>query len=62
MKQNRKKFGKEFKKKAVELSCTRSNSSESTEELGIDKGLIYRWQKEFNKYRENSFPGHGSPK
>ncbi|NQU35029.1 MAG: transposase, partial [Bacteroidetes bacterium] len=39
MKQNRKKYDREFKQKAVELSYARGNSSEIAEELGIEKGL-----------------------
>jgi transposase len=62
MNQNRKKYDKEFKQKAVELSYARGNATEIADELGIDKGLLYRWRNEFKKYEGNSFPGHGSPK
>ena len=62
MNQNRKKYDKEFKQKAVELSYARGNAKEIAEELGIDKGLLYRWRKEFKMYEGNSFPGHGTPK
>lgn len=62
MKQSRKKHDREFKQKAVELSYARGNATEIAEELGIDKGILYRWRKEFNKYKGNSFPGHGTPK
>ena len=62
MKQNRKKYDREFKQKAVELSYARGNSTEIAEELGIDKGLLYRWRKELNKYKGNIFPGDGTPK
>ncbi len=40
MKQNRKKYDKEFKHKAVELSYARSNATDIAEELGIDKGFL----------------------
>jgi len=50
MNQNRKKYDKEFKQKAVELSYARGNAKEIAEELGIDKGLLYRWRKELKKY------------
>lgn len=56
----RKKFDKEFKKKAVELSYARGNASEIADELGIDRALLYRWRKEFSQYKDNSFPGHGT--
>ena len=62
MKQSRKNYDREFKQKAVELSYARGNATEIAEELGIDKGILYRWRKEFNKYKGNSFPGHGTPK
>jgi len=62
MNQNRKKYDKEFKQKAVELSYARGNAKEIADELGIDKGLLYRWRKELKKYEVNSFPGHGTPK
>ena len=62
MNQNRKKYDKEFKQKAVELSYARGNAKEIADELGIDKGLLYRWRKESKTYAGNSFPGHGTPK
>lgn len=62
MNQNLKKYDKEFKQKAVELSYARGNATEIADELGIDKGLLYRWRKELTKYEGNSFPGHGTPK
>ena len=62
MEHNRKKYDKEFKQKAVELSYARGIAKEIAEELGIDKGLLYRWRKEFKKHEGNSFPGHGTPK
>ena len=36
----RKKFDKEFKKKAVELSYARGNATEIAEELGLDRVLL----------------------
>ena len=62
MNQNRKKYDKEFKQKAVELSYARGNAKEIADELGIGHGLLYRWRKELKKYEGNSFPGHGTPK
>ena len=62
MNQYRKKYDKEFKQKAVELSYARGNAKEIADELGIDKGLLYRWRKELKKYEGNSFPGQGTPK
>ena len=62
MNQMRKKYDKEFKQKAVELSYARGNAKEIADELGIGQGLLYRWRKELKKYEGNSFPGHGTPK
>ena len=56
MNQNRKRYDKEFKQKAVELSYTRGNAKEIADKLGIDKGLLYRWRKEFKKYEGNTLP------
>ena len=58
----RKKYDKEFKQKAVELSYARGNAKEIADELDIGQGLLYRWRKELKKYEGNSFPGHGTPK
>ena len=58
----RKMFDKEINKKAVELSYARGNASEIADELGIDRALLYWWRKEFSQYKDNSFPGHGSPR
>ncbi len=56
----RKKYSKEFKQKAVELSNLRGNSQEVSQELGIDSGLIYRWRKEFKTHPNLAFSGNGN--
>lgn len=62
MTQTRKKYDKEFKQKAVELSAARGNAAEIAEELGIKVDLLYRWRREYNEYDKNSFPGQGKMK
>jgi len=58
----RKKYDREFKRKAVELSFARGNAKEIAEELDIRPELLYRWRKEYQRYDNNSFPGKGKPK
>ena len=62
MTQERQKYDREFKQKAVELSFARGNAREIAEELGIRPELLYRWRREYQKYQNNSFPGKGKPK
>lgn len=62
MTQQRQKYDREFKRKAVELSFARGNAKEIADELGIRHELLYRWRREFQKYDNNSFPGQGKPK
>ena len=62
MKKTRKKYDREFKVKAVELSKQRGNVSEIAEELGVRSELVYRWRRELDNYASNSFPGKGIPK
>jgi transposase len=62
MSHQRRKFDKEFKLMAVELSKTRENINELAKELGIRPELIYRWRTELLDKKEGSFPGKGKPK
>ena len=62
MKNTRKKYDREFKVKAVELSNLRGNVAEIAEELGVRSELLYRWRRELDSYASNSFPGKGIPK
>ncbi len=58
----RKKFTREFKLNAVELSYSRDNIRDLAHELKIRPDLIYRWRSEFASYQGKSFPGNGKPK
>jgi transposase len=58
----RRKYDREFKEMAVELSRHREDISELAEELDIKPDLLYRWRREANKVQGGAFPGHGNPK
>jgi len=58
----RKKFTREFKLNAVELSYSRDNIRDLAHELKIRPDLIYRWRSEFASYQGKSFSGNGKPK
>lgn len=59
MSKTRRKFDRNFKLKAVELSYQRENIKELADELGIRVALLYRWRSEFASRQEASFPGNG---
>ncbi|WP_430812981.1 MULTISPECIES: transposase [unclassified Carboxylicivirga] len=58
----RRKFTREFKLNAVELSYSRDNIKELAHELNVRPELIYRWRSEFATLQGKSFPGNGNPK
>lgn len=58
----RRKFDREFKLKAVELSYAREHIKALAEELHVRPELIYRWRSEFASLEKASFPGNGNPK
>ena len=60
MKQSRKKYSKEFKQKAVELSNVRGNVQEIARELGVPAEFIYRWRKEQTLNPSLTFSGNGN--
>jgi transposase len=56
-------FDKEFKQRTVALiKQGEKKVKEVAEDLGLDRGDIYRWIREFNKDAEESFPGKGKLK
>lgn len=59
MTESRKKYSKEFKQKAVELSNVRGNVQEISRELGVNAELIYRWRKEMQNRPLLAFSGNG---
>ena len=56
----RKKYTREFKMEAVRLLETSGKSATQLErELGIGKGNLWRWKRDFAADGEDAFPGHG---
>jgi transposase len=56
----RRQYSREFKREAVRLLETSGKSaSELERELGIGKGNLWRWKREFAADGEDAFPGHG---
>jgi transposase len=63
MSETRKKYAKEFKIEAVRLFETSSKSGREIErDLGIGKGVLYRWKRELQDENLRAFPGHGNPR
>ncbi len=60
MKRERRSFDKEFKLMAVELCQSGKSTREVAEDLDIRDELLRRWKREFGKYKEGSFSGHGN--
>lgn len=58
----RRKYDREFKQMAVELSRHRDDVKALAEELEIKPDLLYRWRREAEQFAEGSFPGQGNPK
>ena len=58
----RRKFTREFKLNAVDLSYRRENIKELADELNIRVELLYRWRGEFASLEGGSFPGNGKKK
>ena len=55
-----KQYDREFKVEAVRLLETSGKSAAQLErELGIGKGNLTRWRRQFGEEGEDAFPGHG---
>ena len=54
-----KKFSKEFKLKAIEMSNKSDSIKEVAISLGIREPLLYRWRKEFYQKEDEVFTGSG---
>ena len=59
MKKERRRFTRDFKLNAVELSYSRTNIVELANELNVRPELLYRWRSELASYQGKSFPGNG---
>ena len=63
MAETRRKYSREFKIEAVRLLENSSKSGREIEEdLGIGKGVLYRWKRELQDENLRAFPGHGNPR
>ena len=57
----RKKYTREFKQDAVRLVTEQGyNQSEAARNLGIDRGMLGRWVKEFQEDQSEAFRGNGN--
>jgi len=57
----RKKYTREFKQDAVRLVTEQGyNPSEASRNLGIDRGMLGRWVKEFREDEREAFRGNGT--
>jgi len=56
MSEERRKYDKEFKQKAVELSYARGSATQIAEELGICPQMLYRWHRELKRYEKIASP------
>ena len=56
----RKHYTREFKFEALELWRTSGKRAAQIErDLGIHKGQLYAWKRQFAKHGSDAFPGHG---
>ena len=60
MKRERRGYNKEFKLMAVELFESGKSAKEIALDLDIRPELVRRWKREYGKYKEGSFSGHGN--
>lgn len=60
---SRRRYDKEFKREAVRLVLENGKPvSEVAEHLGIFRGLLYKWVRDYKEDPTNSFPGKGKLK
>jgi transposase len=61
MSEKRKRYTREFKVQAVELLNTSGKPGNQIEdELGIGRGVIYRWRRKLEQEGNLAFPGNGN--
>jgi transposase len=59
MKQSRKHYDKAFKIMAVELNRSGKSFIEESKDLGIEVGMLQRWNREYESFLNTSFSGNG---
>jgi len=62
LKKQRKSYSKQYKLDVIQQSYRRDNIKELAEELGLRAELIYRWRREYEGSKSDSFPGQGVAK
>ena len=66
MGEGRRIYSREFKEDAVRLLDTTSKTAREIEDdLGIGRGVLYRWRKQMQEEHEQgirAFPGNGNPR
>ena len=60
MAEQRKKYDRQFKLTAVELSYARGKVKEVAEELGIDPQMLSSWRYQYKDNKDIAFPGNGN--
>jgi transposase len=59
----RRKYSREFKQEAVEMSCVPGVTLKQLgEELGVSAALLGRWRKQLRANGTAAFPGRGKPR
>lgn len=63
MTQKRRTYTADFKRDAVDLWKNSDRSAEQVEvELGLSKGILYKWQEQLKRDGDEAFPGKGNLK
>ncbi|MFR9547181.1 MAG: transposase [Rikenellaceae bacterium] len=52
-------YDKQFKERAVKLSCQRDSIRQAADELGVSSSQLSKWRKDYTQYGDSSFPGRG---
>ena len=64
MSETRRQYTREFKVEAVRMLNSGRSGREIEEELGIGKGVVYRWRRQLEEEGGGvqAFPGNGNPR
>ena len=60
MTEKRKVYSREFKEQAVELLNSGKPGNRIEAELGIGRGVVYRWRRQLEEEGPQAFPGNGN--
>ena len=64
MSESRRQYTREFKIEAVRMLNSGRSGREIEDELGIGKGVVYRWRRQLEEEGDGirAFPGNGNPR